>query len=53
MEEANLDEIIRREKAEYAREWRSKNPDKVRENNRKYWERRALKKIAESKEVNE
>lgn len=26
---------------EYARQWRRKNPDKVRENNRRYWEKKA------------
>lgn len=25
----------------YYREWRKKNPDKVREKNRKYWEKKA------------
>lgn len=25
----------------YLREWRRKNPEKVRENNRRYWERKA------------
>ena len=27
---------------EYARQWRKRNPDKVRENNRRDWERKAL-----------
>ena len=26
---------------EYLREWRRRNPEKVRENNRRYWERKA------------
>ena len=26
---------------EYARQWRRKNPEKVRESNRRYWERKA------------
>ncbi len=28
---------------EYARQWRRKNPDKVRAANQRYWERRAAK----------
>lgn len=40
--------MVDREKAlaaqrEYAREWRRRNPDKVREHNRRYWVRRAEK----------
>ena len=30
-------------RAEYYRRWRAANPDKVREKNRRYWERRAQK----------
>ena len=47
-----MDEL--REKAlkaqrEYARKWRAKNKDKVRETNRRYWEKVALKKEAEER----
>lgn len=34
----------------YAREWRKKNPDKVRETNRKYWVRRVEREISKRKE---
>lgn len=34
----------------YAREWRAKNPDKVRKNNANYWLRRASKVALEGKE---
>lgn len=34
-------EAIKKARAEYAREWRRKNPDKVREINRRYWEKKA------------
>lgn len=37
----------------YAREWRRKNPDKVRANNRAYWARRAAKEDAARKEAEE
>ena len=30
--------------AEYMREWRRKNKDRVRENNRRYWERKAAQR---------
>ena len=31
----------------YAKAWRAKNPDKVRENNRRYWERKAQQAASE------
>lgn len=44
MSELTLEEKAKVERAAYAREWRKKNPEKVRQNNKRYWERRALKK---------
>ena len=44
-----LDEQARAARAAYFREWRKKNPDKVRESNRRYWERKA-QKMAEQAE---
>ncbi len=44
MVELTLEERAREERREYFRQWRAKNPDKVRENNRRYWEKRAAKK---------
>ena len=35
----------------YLREWRRKNPEKVRENNRRYWERKAQQMAAQEKET--
>lgn len=37
----------------YAREWRKKNPDKVRANNKAYWMRRVAKEEAARKEAGE
>lgn len=34
----------------YAREWRAKNKEKVRANNRRYWERKAERAAAEKTE---
>ena len=45
--EKRIDEQAKAARAEYFREWRRKNPDKVRENNRKYWQRRAARLAAE------
>ncbi len=44
MAEMTLEERAREERREYFRQWRSKNKDKVRENNRRYWEKRAAMK---------
>lgn len=44
MAEMALEERAREERREYFRQWRAKNPDKIRENNRRYWEKRAAKK---------
>lgn len=45
---ANLTEEARRLKAQYTREWRAKNPDKVKAHNNSYWERKAQKLAAGS-----
>ena len=36
---------------EYLREWRRRNPEKVRENNRRYWERKAERLEREGRAV--
>lgn len=36
---------VRRQKAERMRIWRKRNPDKVREASKRYWERRAIKAL--------
>ena len=36
---------------EYQRGWRRKNKDKVRANNRRYWERKAQKAAQEERQV--
>lgn len=36
-----VSDAARMAQREYARQWRRKNPDKVREKNRRYWERKA------------
>lgn len=36
-----ISEAARKARSEYARNWRKKNPDKVRANIARYWERKA------------
>ena len=40
-ENLSLSEEARNAQREYKRQWRAANPDKVKESNRRYWERRA------------
>ena len=42
-----LSEKARAARNQYVREWRANHKDRVRETNRKYWERRAAKQAAE------
>ena len=41
---ANLSDTAKEERARYMREYRKKNPDKTKEMNRRYWEKRAARK---------
>lgn len=47
MTEFDVQEKARQERNKYYREWRAKHPDKVREANKRYWERRAERLAAE------
>ena len=38
---ATMTDEARAKRAAYMRQWRKRNPDKVRESNRRYWERKA------------
>lgn len=38
----NLSEAARKIQRAYYKEWRKKNSDKVREKNRRYWEKKAV-----------
>ena len=44
----NLTEAVREAKRQYMREWRKKNPEREKENNRRDWERKA-KELQESR----
>lgn len=39
----HTDETIKKLQREYLRQWRAKNPDKVKAANRRYWEKKAAK----------
>lgn len=38
-----LTEAAKQARADYMREWRKRNPEKIKELNRRYWERKARK----------
>ncbi len=46
-----MTEDAKRERAEYQRQWRKKNPDKVRKNNERYWENRIKRNLAQQQEL--
>lgn len=48
--EISIEEQAKIARREYYREYRAKNPDRVRETNRRYWERRAIR-IAEERKA--
>ncbi len=37
-----IQELSRKIQREYQREWRKKNPDKIKEYNQRYWRKKAL-----------
>ena len=47
MTDAQIAEMVRAERLEYFRKWRAANKDKVKEANRKYWERKVAKRLQE------
>jgi hypothetical protein len=44
-----IQELAREKQREYLREWRRNNPDKVKEYNQRYWRKKALEMLKESK----
>lgn len=49
MGDVSIKDLAREEKNKYLREWRKKNPDRVREYNRRYWRKKAAEKKKEGK----
>ncbi len=52
MENFDLERLAIEERRRYGREWRAKNPDKVREQNRRYWLRRAQQRLSAQAQEN-
>lgn len=44
-------ELVRKAKAAYMRDWRKKNPEKVKANNQRYWAKRGLELQNKEEEV--
>lgn len=53
MSKSEMSESAREARNRYYREYRAKHPEKVKEQNRKYWERRATRLEAEQAEPKE
>ena len=47
----NYSDAAKKSRAKYMREYRRKNPDKVKKMNYKYWERRAEREAKQSAEA--
>lgn len=45
MDEKEIQDLVREERRRYAKEWRAKNPDKVRASNQRYWLRKAQARL--------
>jgi len=41
-----LEVLAKAERNRYQREWRAKNQERVRESNKRYWEKRAQRRLA-------
>ena len=54
MSEREFQELVREERRRYAREWRAKNPEKVKASNVRYWEKRVRERMLKegTQEVN-
>ena len=46
-DEKTLQEIAARERREYLKKWRAAHADRVKEHNRQYWRKKAMKKLKE------
>lgn len=52
-DESYLAELAREAQNQYVREWRQRNPDKVREANKRYWQKKALKKLSQLRQTDD
>ena len=49
----NLEELARKERNEYFKNWRANNKENVKRHNQNYWIRKAEKKLQEQKKAGE
>lgn len=45
--DTKIEELVRMERLEYFRKWRAANKDKIRESNRRYWQKKAERRLQE------
>ncbi len=51
MADKDVQELARRERNEYHKKWRARNPDKVRAKNQRYWEKKAREREAKGEKT--
>lgn len=47
--EKTVQELANNERREYLKKWRAAHADRVKEHNRQYWRKKAMKKLQEQK----
>ena len=47
--EKTVQELANNERREYLKKWRREHADRVKEHNRQYWRKKAMKKLQEQK----
>ena len=53
MDEKAMEAVVAEARREYFREWRRKNPDRIRAINKRYWEKQALKMMKDCNSAEE
>lgn len=53
MDKKELEAIAKEERLRYFREWRKNNPDKVKQHNKNYWEKKAKAKLLKEEKAND
>ncbi|QGG47407.1 hypothetical protein [Heliorestis convoluta] len=53
MDKEALEAAAKEERLKYFREWRRNNPDKVKQHNKNYWEKKAKAKLKKVEKAND
>lgn len=53
MDKKTLEALAKEERLRYFREWRKKNPDKVKQHNKNYWEKKAKAKLLKEEKAHD